>query len=204
MNGFFTKPLNIQRTTADKVNKPLNALGRTNQSARATHIDFALFGDGFRTAFGALRRKCIRRAFCIACQVFDDLGNNVPCPLHNNAIPGAHSQSGNFIAVVQGYVGHNDAAHRYWGQATHGRQLARPAHLNIDKLKRCFGLFSGKFVRNRPARGFCDKAKPFLPFKPVNLVNHAVNIIGQVRPLTFDTGIMGQRIIAMRHTDEQW
>jgi hypothetical protein len=70
-------------------------------------------------------------------------------------------------------------------------------------LKRCFGLFSGKFVRNRPARGFCDKAKPFLPLKPVNLVNHAVNIIGQIRPLTFDTGIMGQRIIAMRHADEQ-
>ena len=105
---------------------------------------------------------------------------------------------------MQSYVGHNDAAHRYWGQATHGRQLAGPAHLNIDKLKRCFGLFSGKFMRNRPTRGFCDKAKPFLPLKPVNLVDHAVNIIGQVRALTFDAGIMGQRIIAMRHADEQW
>ena len=57
-------------------------------------------------------------------------------------------------------------------------------------------------MRDRPARRFGDKAKPILPIQTVNLVDNAINVIGQIRAAVFDVGIMGQGGFNMVETQQ--
>ncbi len=74
-----------------------------------------------------------------------------------------------------------------------GVSLPVRPNLNVDRLQRRLGPLSREFMRDCPARGLGDKAQPLLPVQPVDLVDHAVDIIRQLCALALDAGIMRQR-----------
>ena len=76
----------------------------------------------------------VRRTICLARQVVDNLGNDVPCPLNDNSVTGAHAQSLDFVTIMQCHIGHDYAAHGDGCKPPYRRQLARASHLDIDQL----------------------------------------------------------------------
>ncbi len=76
------------------------ALRRTDKTACAAHIDFALFGEGFAVAFRTSVGKIEGCALRVPCQVFHKLWNNVTGALHDHAIAGAHAEPCDLVAIV--------------------------------------------------------------------------------------------------------
>ena len=191
-NGLFAQPLDIERTAADEVLQAFGPLRRADQPAGAAHIDLAFLGHRLAAAFRAVIGERESRARFVAGQVLHHLRNHVARALQHHAVAHPHPQPRDLVAVVERDVGNDHAAHRHRRQAAHGRQLASAAHLDVDGFQRGFGAFGGKLVRHAPARRLGDKTQPLLPVEPVDLVDHAVDVIGQVRPLALDPPVMLQ------------
>ena len=174
------------------MDQPLKTLRRADQPAGAAHIDLALFRHRLGTAFRAGFREVEGGALFLARQIIHHLGNHVASALDAHPVAGPHAQSFDLIAIVQGNVGHDDPADGHRRQPPHGRQLAGAAHLYVDRLQRGLRLFRREFMRNRPARRLGDEAKPRLPVQPVDLVDHAVDIIRHVGTLRLYGAVMRQ------------
>ena len=80
---------------------------------------------------------------------------------------------------MQRRIGHHHAAHGDRLKPRHRRQCPGAAHLDIDGGKFRDGFFGRKLVGNGPARAARAEAEARLQIEPVDLVDHAVNIIGQ-------------------------
>ena len=104
------------------------------------------------------------------------------------------------VAIVERHVGDDDAADADGRQPPDRRQLAGAADLDVDRLQRRLGLLGGKLVGEPPARSARDEAQPFLPVEPVDLVDDAVDVEGQVRPRLLDRAIMGEHGRRYRRT----
>ena len=123
----------------------------------------------------------VRVARLLAGQVLDHLRDHVAGALEDDAVADPHAQPRDLVAVVQRDVGDRDPADQHRGEPPDRGQLAGAADLDVDGLQRRLGALGGKLVRQRPARRLGDKAQPRLPVEPVDLVDHAVDVIGQLR-----------------------
>ena len=83
------------------------------------------------------------------------------------------------IFIMQRRVRHDDAANGHRLEPRHRRQRAGAADLDIDALENRGRLLGGEFVRDRPARAARDKTEPVLPVEPVDLVDHAVDVVAE-------------------------
>ena len=90
------------------------------------------------------------------------------------------------VLVVQRHVLHDDAADTDGFELADRRQRAGAADLDFDVLEHGRGALGRKLVRDRPARRTRDEAEAFLPIEPVHLVDHAVDVIVEMRALRFD------------------
>ena len=90
------------------------------------------------------------------------------------------------VLIVQRGVGHDDAADRHRFEPRHRRQRSGAAHLDVDAVQHGHRLLGRKFVRRRPARAARAEAEPLLQVEPVDLVDDAVDIVGQLRALGLD------------------
>ena len=104
---------------------------------------------------------------------------------------------------MQSGVGHNNAAHCHRFQPRDRRQRAGAANLNVDGVQAGCCLLCGEFVRNRPARAARDETEAPLQGKIIHLVDHAVDVIGQARPLLLDQPVMRDQRIGRRHPRHQ-
>ena len=190
VDGLLAQPLDVERGAGDEVLEPLGALRRANQPAGAAHIDLAFFGHRLAAAFGAVIRKSIGRALLFPGQVLDHLRDHVAGALDHHPVAGAHPQPRDLVAVVQGYVGDHHPAHGHRPQPPHRRQLAGTTDLDGDRLQHRFRPLGRELVRNRPARRLGDKTQPLLPVEPVYLVDHAVDIIGQIGAGLLDRAVV--------------
>ena len=104
---------------------------------------------------------------------------------------------------MQCNVGDNHAADGDGLQPPDRGQLAGPPDLNVDRFQRRFGLFRGKFMRNRPARSLGDKPQTLLPIEPVHLIDDPVNVIRKIGALRLDVAIMAKDRRNILQADEQ-
>ena len=108
-----------------------------------------------------------------------DLRNHVAGPLKHHHIADTDVLAGDLILVVQGRPRNQHAAHVHRFQFGHGRQRAGAPHLDPDLLQDGRGLFGGKLPRHGPAWRAPDKTKAPLQAKVVQLVHHAIDVVGQ-------------------------
>ena len=159
----------------------LKKLRRTFQSATAASDSFA-FGTG---GIIATYRASIRKDECglvTAARLFnhpDNLWNNIAGTLDYHLVANADIFSPDFILIMQGGVGYNDATNRYRLQPRNRRQRTGASNLNINGADRGFGLFRRKFMRQRPAWCARHLTEAGLIVMPVNFIHHAVNVIGK-------------------------
>ena len=104
---------------------------------------------------------------------------------------------------MQGGVGHGHAAHKHGRELGHGREFAGAPHLHVNGQHRGDLLLRRVFVRHRPARLAAHKAQALLQRQCVDLVDHAVNVIGQLVAQRTDALVKGDQAVgAQRGTGE--
>ena len=133
-NRLVPQPLDVERAARHEMFQPLDALRGTDQAAGAADIDFAFFGNSFGLAFGARRWKDECSPRHIARQVFDDLRDDVACPLHDHPVANANAKPRDLVAIVERYVRHDDATNRDGFQPPDWCQFPCAADLNVDGL----------------------------------------------------------------------
>ena len=92
-------------------------------------------------------------------------------------------------------VGHHNAANRDRLQPCDRRQRAGASDLDVDVDEFGNRLLCREFMRRRPARRARAETEPRLKVQPVDLVDHAVDIIIEIAALNADFSIMVQKRI---------
>ena len=75
------------------------------------------------------------------------------------------------------------------------RQRAGAADLDEDAVQPRARLLGRELVGDRPARRAADEAQPLLPVDAVDLVDDAVDVVGQRRPLHAHLAIEGAHLL---------
>jgi hypothetical protein len=104
---------------------------------------------------------------------------------------------------VQRRVGDDDAADGDRLEPRDRGELAGAADLDVDRAQRRLGALGGEFVREAPARKTADKAQTRLPVEPVDLVDHAVDVEGEIGARRLDLPVLRQRGFEIDGADEQ-
>ncbi len=99
------------------------------------------------------------------------------------------------VLVVQRRIRNDDAADRHRLQPRHRRQRAGAPDLDVDAGDHSHRLFGGKLVRRRPAGAARAEAEPFLQVQPVDLVDDAVDVVGQLGAIGLDGVILRQQFL---------
>src|SRR5690606_14975375 len=102
----------------------------------------------------------------------------------------ALAQTLDIVLVVERRVGDHHAADGDRLKARHRRKRARAAHLDIDATKNSASLLGRKLVCNGPAGAARTTAQTVLEIEPVNLVDHTVNVVVELRAFEADGAIM--------------
>jgi len=87
---------------------------------------------------------------------------------------------------VQGRIGHGHTADEHRRQLGYRRQLAGTSDLHVNAENGGELLLRRVFMRHRPARLAADKAHFALQRQAVDLVHHAINVVGQAIALLAD------------------
>ena len=107
------------------------------------------------------------------------------------------------VLVVQRGVGDDDAADGDRLQPRHRRHGARAADLDLDLLQHGGRLLGRELVRRRPARRARAEAEALLQVEPVDLVDDAVDVVGQRRPHRFDRPVVAEHLVERCAADHQ-
>ena len=123
----------------------------------------------------------------------NDLGDDVASAAHDHGVAHAHIFAARFHLVVQRGVGDGHAAHKHGREFGHGREFAGATDLHINRLHRGACFLGGVFVRHGPARLAADKAQGALQHQIVDLVDHAVDVVGQLLTRPTDALVKGHQ-----------
>ena len=179
---LVAQALNVHGAAGGKVQDGFLALRRAEQAARAAVVGLALFTHHLAAANGALARHAevldVGRARAGSHHAHH-FGNHIACAPHDHLVAHAHAFFANLKQVVQRGIGHRDATHKHRRQARHGRELAGAAHLDVDAFDLGRHLLRGVLVRHGPARLAGLEAQVALQLQRVDLVDHAINVVGQ-------------------------
>ena len=97
---------------------------------------------------------------------------------------------------MQGRVGHRDPTDEHGAQARHRRDCAGASDLHLDILDLRQLLLGGKLVRDREARRTRHKAQSLLGHKGVDLVDHTVDVVGQIRAQAPDALVIAKQAVS--------
>src|SRR5690606_21145449 len=178
---LFAKTFNVEGAAADEVLQALDDLGVADQAAGAAALDLVPLAHGFGAAdgadgwedvgLGALGTQRIDHA--------DDLGDDVPGALQDDGVADADVLAGDLVLIVQGGVADHDAADGDGMQAGDGGQGAGAADLNVDAFQHGRRLLRREFVGDGPTRASGDETEALLPVQPVDLIDHAVDVVAE-------------------------
>ncbi len=179
------------------MNERLYRLRRADETAGAAAVHFTLFAHGMTAANRADFRKFVRLRILRALveQHAENLRNHVARALDRDRIADANAEPLDLVFVVQGRVLHHDAADRDRLEFRNRRELAGAADLNVDVFDDRRRLLGREFMRDRPARAARDEAEPLLPVEPVDLVDDAIDVVGQLSPLLLDLAIVLEQFL---------
>ncbi len=192
---LLAQPLDVERAARHEMPQPLEPLGRADQAAGAADVDLAFLGDRLALAFRAMVGEDVRVARFVARQILDHLRDDVAGALDAHAVADAQAEPRDLVAIVERDVGDDHAADADRSQPPDRRQLAGAPDLDVDRFQRRLGLLRREFVREAPARRAPDEAEPLLPVEPADLVDDAVDVVGQVRARRLDRAIMVERFV---------
>ena len=122
-----------------------------------------------------------------------DLRDHVAGALQDHRVADADVQARDLVGVVQGGVGDDHAAHGHRRQARHRGEGAGAADLDVDGLQHRARLLRRELPRNPPARGAGDETQAVLPVQAIDLVDHPVDVEGQMGPLGLHVAIGGEQ-----------
>ncbi len=123
----------------------------------------------------------------------DDLRDHVAGALQDHGVAHADVLARDLIGIVQGGVLDHHPAHGHRAQARHRRDRPGAADLDVDGVQHGAGPLGRELAGDGPARRAGDEAEPLLPVQPVDLVDHPVDIEGQLGAFGFHAGIGGQQ-----------
>ena len=188
--------------------QPLHRLRRTDQRAGAAAHRFVLLADGMAAAHRADFRKLVRLRIRRPLVEHDigDLRDHVAGALHHHGVADADidavaeratvvADALDVVLVVQGGVLHHDAADGDRRQPRHRRHRAGTADLNVDAVENGRRLLRRKLVRDRPARAARHEAESVLPVEPVDLVDHAVDVVAERGAVVADLAVELQDVV---------
>ncbi len=119
----------------------------------------------------------------------DDLRDHVAGPLDHHGVTEADVQAGDLVGVVQGGVGHRDAADRHWLEPRHRRDRPGAADLQVDGFQDRAGPLGRKLAGDGPARRARHETQPALPLQVIDLVDDPVDVEAQRGPQDLELGI---------------
>src|SRR3984957_7459796 len=198
---FFAQSLDVESVAGCEMLEAFDRLRRTDERAGAAAHDVRdprLLIDLAQSRRSADRadevslvvlRKYVRLRFRMRPLVKNDgenLRNHVAGALHQNRVADAHVLARNLILIVQSGVGNDDAADGHRSKLGDWRERAGAADVDLDRLDDRRRLLGREFVRDRPARGARDEVEPLLQREIIDLVDDAVDVIAERRPLLFD------------------
>ena len=177
------QPFDVERIARNEVLQAFDGLRGTDQPAGAAADGFAFLASRQAAAFGAIVRKLEglrgRRTFALDHRY--DLGNDIAGALDDDRIALADLLAGDLVLVVERRPADHDAADRDGTQVGHRGERAGAADLDRDRFEHGLRPLGGKFMGDGPARRTADIAEPPLPVEPVDLVDHAVDVVVEVR-----------------------
>src|SRR6185437_1711602 len=185
------EPLDVEAVAGDEMLQALDCLGRADEAAGAAPRDHALLAHGDAVADRATVGELVRLAALGAAVEHDryDLRDHVAGALEDHGVALAHVLAGDFVFVVERRALDDHAADRDRFQDRDRGQGALAADLDADFLEDCLRPFGREFVRERPARGAADHAEPPLQFQVVDLVDDAVDVVGQFGSVLADLAV---------------
>ena len=218
------EPLDVEGIARDEMLDVLDRLGAADEAAGAA-------GDGIQLAgflvFLPHRMAAADRAFRredIFCRILwpllqhniEDLRNDIAGALDDNRVTDpdimlllADTLTGiadalDIVGIVQGGIGHDHAADRHRRQTGDGCQRAGAPNLNVDGLDRGKGLLCRKLVGRCPARRTRSEAEARLQIQPVDLVDHAIDIVIQIGALEPDIAVVPDDLLDRAQPARQW
>ena len=108
-----------------------------------------------------------------------DLGNHVARTSDDDGIAGSDILTENLVHVVQGGVGHRDTADLYGLQPGNRGHGAGTSDLELDRLDERQLLPGGELACDGPTRMMAGRTQADLIGDPVDLEDHAVDLVGQ-------------------------
>ncbi len=175
------QPLDVEGVAADEVLEALDRLGRADQAAGAAPDRLALRLFGVGAALRTGRREPILGAVgrTLLQDHPHDLRDDVAGALDHHGVADADVLAPDLALVVQGGVRDRDAADLDRLQPGDRGEGAGAADLDLNCLQHRLGLLGLEFVGDRPARRPADHAEALLPVQAVDLVDDAVDVVGQ-------------------------
>ena len=188
---FLAQTFDVEGAAGDKMLEPFDQLGGADQPAGAATANLALRPHGLRTADRAVGREDVGEGVggAFVGDHRDDLGDDVAGALQDHGVADAHVLARDLVLVVQGGVADHDAADGDGRKAGDGGEGAGAADLDVDAFQHGGRLLRRKFVRDGPAGAAGDEAEAVLPVEAVNLVDHAVDVIAELRAIGFEAVI---------------
>ena len=149
-------------------------------------------------------RKHVRRGIPRAPLLHDcdDLRDHVASALHDDGVADTDVLARDLVLIVQRRIGDDDTAHGDGLELCDRRQRAGSADLDLDGLEHRRCLLSRELVRDRPTWAARHEAEPLLQVEPVDLVDDAVDVVAEPRPLVLDPAVVGDEVVrptAQRH-----
>jgi hypothetical protein len=180
------QPLDVEAVARHEVAQPLDLLERAFEPAGAAphHPAFLALHLGLeRTGAVSGELELARALRTLLGHIAQDLRDDVAGALHDHHVALAHVQPLDLVGIVQGGARHHHAADIDRLEIGDGCQRAGAADLDEDVLQPRTRLFGRKLVGHRPARRATHEAQALLPVDSIDLVDDAVDVIGQRRPL---------------------
>ena len=172
-----------------------NQLGTADQPAGTAPARLSVLAHCLRATDRAVGRKDegFRPGRTLVGHHPQDLRDDVAGALQDDSIADPDVLAGDLVLIVQGRVAYHDTADRDRMQTRHGGQGAGAPHLDVDTFEHGLGLLGREFVSDGPARTAGDEAEPRLPVQAVDLIDDAVDVVAEPRPIHLQPGIVGDQ-----------
>ena len=181
VDDLLAQPFDVERTPAGEMEDRELALRGADETAAAAMVDRALLAHDMAGADRAQGRHAEVRHVAGARpgNAADDLGDHVAGAAHDHPVADANALPAHLEQVVQGRVRDRRSADEDRLELGHGRELAGAADLDLDRLERRRSFLRRVLLRHRPARLARLEAELVLQRAVVDLVDDAVDLVGQ-------------------------
>ena len=192
LHQLVAQAFDVHGPAVGEMQDRLLALRGAEQAAAATVVHLGLLAHHRAAADGALAGHTEVGHIGVALSMRDhghDFRYHVASAAHDRLVTHPHALAPQLKQVVQRGVGDRHPAHKHRRQPRHGGEFAGAPHLHVDAQHSGDLLLRRIFVGHGPARFARDKAQLALLRQAVDLVNHTVDVKGQLVPRGTDFSV---------------